>query len=75
MEIEDPDYISMAVRKASPAPIVTKVVTSTPVSRPKTSPKEQNVVTTVTPAVVVACQDEIPELGLLPKDASTENDR
>ncbi|EGT52980.1 hypothetical protein CAEBREN_06490 [Caenorhabditis brenneri] len=78
MEIEDPEYISMAVTKASVTPVVAKVVAtssnSTPRSRPQ--PKENNntVVTTVTtPTLVVPSFPE--EVCQLPKDVTTDSER
>ncbi|CAL2050468.1 unnamed protein product [Caenorhabditis brenneri] len=77
MEIEDPEYISMAVTKASVTPVVAKVVAtssnSTPRSRPQ--PKENNntVVTTVTtPTLVVPSFPE--EICQLPKDVTTDSE-
>uniref|UniRef100_A0A1I7T882 C2H2-type domain-containing protein n=2 Tax=Caenorhabditis tropicalis TaxID=1561998 RepID=A0A1I7T882_9PELO len=76
MEIEDPEYISMAVPKAPAAPVVAKIVTpnltATPRARPQ--PKENGtVITTITtPAIVIPSPPE--DLGFLPKDITTDSE-
>uniref|UniRef100_A0A8R1HVM7 C2H2-type domain-containing protein n=1 Tax=Caenorhabditis japonica TaxID=281687 RepID=A0A8R1HVM7_CAEJA len=73
MEIEDPDYMTMAVPKTTT--ITAKVVNSVPSTpRKGAAPKEHYPATPSTPAFVASSVADF-DTSLLPKDDTSENER